>query len=106
MVSGSNITPCTNGQFTKNYFKMVCKQSIQQPTFCQVNAHFQDGIAERAIRDLSESARKQLLHACQPWLQVVSIALWPYTLRYTTHLHNVLPVIKDGRSRLEMFSSI
>jgi hypothetical protein len=97
---------CDNGRFADNNFKMACKQINQRLTFCGFNAHFQIGIAERAIQDLSESARKQLLHAHQRWLQTVNIALWPYALCYTAHSHNVLPVLKDGRSRLEMFSSI
>jgi hypothetical protein len=97
---------CDNDQFSNNNFKMACKQSNQRLTFCGVNAQFQNEIAGRAIRDLSESARKQLLHTRQHWPQAVSIAPWPYALCYATHLHNILPVLKDGRSRLEMFSSI
>ena len=34
------------------------------------------------------------------------MALWPYALRYVTYLHNTLPVLDDGTSRLETFSSI
>jgi hypothetical protein len=71
-----------------------------------VNAHFQNGIAERAIRNLSKSARKQLLHACARWPAAVHFALWPYALRHAALLHNSLPVLKDGTSRLELFSSI
>ncbi len=40
---------CDIGRFAVNDFKMVCKQSNQQLTFCGVNAHFQNEIAERAI---------------------------------------------------------
>ncbi len=54
---------CNNGRFSDNAFKQACHDARQQLTFCGVNAHFQNGIAERSIRDLSESARKQLLHA-------------------------------------------
>jgi hypothetical protein len=32
--------------------------------------------------------------------------LWPYALRNATLLHNSLPVLQDGLSRLELFSSI
>jgi hypothetical protein len=78
----------------------------QQLTFCGVNAHFQNGIAKRAIRDLSESTRKQLLHALTHWSEVVHFALWPYALRNAAYLHNNLPVLEDGTSRLELFSSI
>jgi hypothetical protein len=55
---------CNNGQFADNVFKQSCKSNRQRLTFCGVNAHFQNGIAERAIWDLSDSARKQLLHTC------------------------------------------
>jgi hypothetical protein len=97
---------CDNGRFADNAFKQACKQGIQQLTFCGVNAHFQNGIAERAIRDLSESARKQLLHACQRWPVAVHTALWPYALCNAALMHNNLPMIEDGTSRLELFSSV
>ncbi len=54
---------CNNGQFADNAFKQACHDARQRLTFCGVNAHFQNGIAERSIRDLSKSAQKQLLHA-------------------------------------------
>jgi hypothetical protein len=97
---------CNNGRFADNDFKSACEQARQRLTFCGVNAHFQNGIAEKAIRDLSESARKQLLHAHQRWPAAVHLALWPYALRNAAHLHNVLPVRDDNTSRLEHFSSI
>jgi hypothetical protein len=71
---------CNNGRFADTAFVRLCKESLQKLTFCKVNAHFQNGIAERAICNLSESMRKQLLHAKQCWPQVVSTALWPYAL--------------------------
>jgi hypothetical protein len=54
---------CDNGRFSDNAFRQACHNSHQHLTFCGVNAHFQNGIAECAIRDLSKSAQKQLLHA-------------------------------------------
>jgi hypothetical protein len=54
---------CNNGRFKDSAFMQACEDAQQRLTFCGVNAHFQNGIAERAIRDLFESARKQLLHA-------------------------------------------
>jgi hypothetical protein len=36
----------------------------------------------------------------------VHFALWPYALRNAALLHNTLPVLEDGTSRLELFSSI
>jgi hypothetical protein len=70
----------------------IAQLNRQHLTFYGVNAHFQNGIAEKAIKDLQESARKQLLHARQCWPAAIHLALWPYTLRSTVHLHNTLPV--------------
>jgi hypothetical protein len=97
---------CDNGRFANNDFKTACSSANQRLTFCGVNAHFQNGIAEKAIWDLGESARKQLLHAHHRWPAAIHLALWPYALRYATYLHNTLPVLDDGTSRLEMFSLI
>jgi hypothetical protein len=97
---------CNNGRFKDNAFQQACEDARQQLTFCGVNAHFQNGIAERAIRDLSDSARKQLLHVSARWPAAVHLALWPYALRSASLLFNTLPVLEGGASRLELFSSI
>ena len=41
-----------NGYFADNAFKQHCSQQQQTISYCGVNAHFQNGIAERAIRDM------------------------------------------------------
>jgi hypothetical protein len=97
---------CDNGQFSDNAWKKSCEASRQQLTFCGVNTDFQNGIAERAIQDLLESARKQLLHAHACWPAAAHFASWPYAMRNATLLHNSLPVLEDGMSRFELFSSI
>ncbi len=66
---------CNNGHFADNAFKESCKNGHKRLTFCGVNAHFQNGIAECAIWDILESARKQLLHACACWPAAVHFAL-------------------------------
>jgi hypothetical protein len=97
---------CDNRQFANNAWKQSCKASRQQLTFCGVNSHLQNGIAKCAIRDLLENAHKQLLYAHACWPAVVHFALWPYALHNAALLHNSLPVLEDGTSRLEPFSSI
>ena len=52
-----------NGIFADNKFRAACKTAGQELTFCGVNAHFQNGVAERRIRSLSEMARTMLVHA-------------------------------------------
>jgi hypothetical protein len=40
------------------------------------------------------------------WPEAVHFALWPYALQNAAYLYNNLPVLEDGTSRLELFSSI
>jgi hypothetical protein len=71
-----------------------------------VNAHFQNGIAEKRIRYLQEPARKQLLHAKARWPAAVTTNMWPYALRNTQHMRNSLPGSKDGTCTFERFSGV
>ena len=50
-----------NGRFADNGFIQACKDNNQGITYCGVNAHFQNGVAEKRIRDLQEQARTMLL---------------------------------------------
>jgi hypothetical protein len=43
---------CDNGQFADNAFKNSCRAKKQRLTFCGVNAHFQNCIEEKFVRDL------------------------------------------------------
>jgi hypothetical protein len=52
-----------NGRFADNGFMNAVRQNQQTISLCGVNAHFQNGIAEKSIRDLQEQARTMLLHA-------------------------------------------
>ena len=45
-----------NGRFADNAFIADCKAQHQGLSFCGVNAHFQNGVAERRISDLQELA--------------------------------------------------
>jgi hypothetical protein len=52
-----------NGRFQDTAFKNACKEQGQELSFCGVKAHFQNGRAERKIRDLQDMARTSLSHA-------------------------------------------
>ena len=93
-----------NGRFADNAFIKDVEQQGQTLTFCGVNAHFQNGIAEKRIRDLQERARKQLLHAKSRWPSAVELCLWPYALRNANHLMATLPDKEDGSCPLERFT--
>ena len=52
-----------NGCFQDRAFRESIEQAQQMLSFCGVNAHFQNGVAEKRIRDLQDNARTMLLHA-------------------------------------------
>jgi hypothetical protein len=79
---------CDNSRFADNDFKLACELALQRLTLCGINAHFQNGISKKAIRDLSESACKQLLHAQQRWPAAIHLSLWPYVLHNACFLHS------------------
>ena len=52
-----------NGRFADNEFRQsIDKTRGQTQTFCDVNAHFQNGVATRRIRELQDHARTMLIH--------------------------------------------
>jgi hypothetical protein len=80
-----------NGRFADNSFMNTVKQQKHTISFCGVNAHFQNGIAEKRIRDLQEQARTMMLHSKSRWPKVVYVHLWPYALRPANQLRQVTP---------------
>lgn len=94
-----------NGRFADNAFREHVNNSEQTLTFCGVNAHWQNGVAEKAIRDLKESARTMLLHAIDRWPGAITTYLWPQALRHAATLRNNAPFKHEDRSPLELFTS-
>ena len=97
---------CDNGIFADNSFIQHCEGMGQGIKYCGVNAHFQNGRAEKAIRDLQTMARKTILHAKGRWPEAIHLSLWPYALRMAVHVHNNVPNAADASSRLEAFAQI
>ena len=96
-----------NGRFAEKAFVDHATSKGQAITYCGVNAHFQNGVAERRIRALQDSARTMLLHAKHRWPSAIDTALWPYALRSANDITNVTADIsrKDRKSPLELFTS-
>jgi GAG-pre-integrase domain len=76
-----------NGRFADKLFREHIQQSGQALTFCGVNAHFQNAVAERRIRKLQDHARTMIIHAQARWHQAVSANLWPYAIRLANEIH-------------------
>ena len=77
-----------NGIFKAKKWVEECRQRKQDLTFAGVNAHHQNGIAERRIRELQETTRAMLIHATKRWPGIVTIRLWPYAIRMANQSYN------------------
>ena len=95
-----------NGIFRAHKWVKECQDRGQALTYAGVNAHHQNGIAERRIRTLQELARTMLLHASKRWPKTVTTNLWPYALRMANEMLNQTPSMQDKRRRapLQIFA--
>ena len=94
-----------NGWFSDESFVQSVHTANQQIMYCGVGAHHQNGIVEKRIRDITEQARKMLLHAHSKWPLAMHYCLWPYALRTANDLRNSLPAA-DGFSPMEKFGTV
>ena len=78
----------------------------QSISFCGVNAHFQNGKAERRIRTIQELGRTQLIHAQHKWPAAITTNLWPYALKNVTDILNDSITRKETRTRIEKFTGV
>jgi histone deacetylase 1/2 len=92
-----------NGRFADNLFRNDCARKQQTQSYCGVNAHWQNGIAERHIRTYQEMARTMLLHAKRRWPKAVETYLWPYAIRMASDVLRYTPR-KDGKIPMHLFS--
>jgi hypothetical protein len=93
-----------NKRFAERLFLDHAALYGQGISLCGINdAHFQNGIAEKRIRDMMERARTSLLHAMNRWPSAVSINLWPYALKFANDTHNSTISLALGQTPLESF---
>jgi hypothetical protein len=59
--------------------------------FSGVDAHHQNGVAERAIKTLTYWARTILLHEVIKWPDCSNLELWPFALEHAVYLWNNIP---------------
>jgi hypothetical protein len=96
---------CDNGIFAAKVFRDAVTQANQTISFCGVNAHHQNGVAERRIGDLSERTRSMLIDARHrnPY---VTDNLWPFALRLASEIGRTMPRPLNTTSPLEQFSRV
>lgn len=95
-----------NGRFAESKWMNHCLRNAQTYSFCGVNAHHQNGVAERRIRTLQELARTMLIHAARRWPTAIEQHLWPYALRTANHVINSTPEAPSGLVPIEVFSQL
>jgi hypothetical protein len=93
-----------NGRFADNKFREAVAKQGQTLSFCGVNAHFQNGVAERRIRELQDHARTMLIHANKRWPTAIDTHLWPYAIRTANDVLNSAPDLKREFAPIEAFS--
>ena len=96
-----------NGIFRASKWVQNCIDNHQALTFAAVNAHHQNGRAERRIRLLQELTRAQLIHASSKWLGEDLTMLWPYAMRAACESLNHSPNMQDKQKRtpMQLFSN-
>ena len=88
-----------NGIFRANAWINDCNLQNQSMTFAGVNAHHQNGMAERRIRELQELARTMLIHANRRWNKCVTTELWPYAVRAAMEAINESPSLQNNERK-------
>ncbi|KAI2489917.1 hypothetical protein MHU86_24671 [Fragilaria crotonensis] len=94
-----------NGRFADKGFVNHVTANRQSITYCGVNAHFQNGMAEKRIRDLQDQVTTMLLHAESKWPDVITANLWPYALREANETLNATPSKVTGKVANQVFSN-
>lgn len=95
-----------NGVFRSRLWEQHCYDKRQGLTFAGVNAHHQNGMAERRIRLLQELTRTSMIQAQRRWPDAITTNLWPYAMKMANEAHNATPNPKstEGYSPLQMVS--
>lgn len=92
-----------NGVFSAKDFVKHIQEHNQRISYCGVNAHHQNAMAERSIRTVSEMARALLLHASTRWKGGIDSSLWPMAVDYATYIYNRCPN-SHGVAPIDLFT--
>ena len=76
----------------------------QTISYSRVDAHGQNGVAEREIPIVMNSTRIMMLHQVLLWPEHFDMRLWPFALTHTAYLWNILPNESFGLSPIEIYT--
>ena len=96
-----------NRIFRANGWTSDCANKSQTLTFAGVNAHHQNGRAERRIRFLQELTRTQMIHIKHKWKTIEVAPQWPYAMRIANECLNNSPNMQHPtkRSAAQLFGN-
>ena len=95
---------CDNGIFAADPWTSDCEAKQQENEFSAVEAHHQNGVAERAIQTIAYWARAMMLHVAIHWPDKADIKLWPFAMQHAAHIWNHLPDETSGIATIELLS--
>ena len=95
-----------NGFFAEEGFKSDVSYNNQTISYCRVGAHFQNGIAEADIKQLTEKLRTMMIHENHLCPEVIQPFLWPFALKQAGFNLNNLRLRKSGKLRAKTFSAM
>ena len=93
-----------NGVYTSKEFMRELAEAGQGLSLSGVDAQFQNGAAENAIKIVVRMARTMMLHATLRWPEVADKDLWPLAMTHAAHLYNHLPNRHSGVSPMELWT--
>ena len=76
-------------------------QSIR---FSGVGAHYQNGVAERNIRTVTQLARAMMIHLSIMWPDQANLEVWPFALDQAVYIYNNTPKANHRKSPTELFT--
>ncbi len=93
-----------NGIYARTEYMRELAQKGQGIKMSGVSAQFQNGVAENAIKIVTQKSRTMMIHAALRWPGMVEKELWPMALSHAVYLYNHTPSQATGLSPLEVFA--
>ena len=93
-----------NGVFTTEQFMKEVFENFQRTRRSGVGGHHYNGVAEKAIKDITRMSRTMMVHQALRWPKMADKSLWPLAFQHATFMNNHLPRTEHGWSPEELWT--